>query len=137
MGCCCAEAELARKVRPRAERKSRISFLRIWLSSTSLGYVVVTFVVYDFLVEFEWNANKAAANLKKHGISFPFATRVFLDERRIEKMDTSALDEARWATVGLVDGVEIFVVYTMRGELIRLISARKADRDEREEYWDG
>ena len=88
-------------------------------------------------VDFEWNEAKAAINLKKHGISFPFASRVFLDERRIEKPDEGSLQELRWTTVGLVDGVEIFVVYTMRGESIRLISARKADSDEREEYWNG
>jgi uncharacterized DUF497 family protein len=43
--------------------------------------------------------------------------------------------EQRWITIGLVDGVEIAVAYTVRGEAIRLISARKAERHEREDYW--
>jgi uncharacterized DUF497 family protein len=43
--------------------------------------------------------------------------------------------EQRWITIGLVESVEIAVAYTVRGETIRLISARKAERHEREDYW--
>lgn len=91
-------------------------------------------------MEFEWDSGKADANERKHGISFPFATRVFLDERRLERADETASEkfgEERWITVGLVDEFELVVVYTLRGEIVRMISARKADRYEREAYWNG
>ena len=86
--------------------------------------------------EFEWDARKAALNLRKHGISFSFAARVFLDEHRIERLDErDDYGEARFITVGLVDGFEVLVFYTLRQEIIRMISARKADHDEIETYW--
>jgi len=87
-------------------------------------------------VEFEWDSRKAESNERKHGVPFAFAARVFLDERRLERADRSEdYDEDRWITLGLVDEFEIVVAYTMRDEVIRIISARKADRYEREEYW--
>jgi len=70
------------------------------------------------------------------GVPFPFATRIFLDENRLEWIDTRRqYGEPRWITVGLIEGIEITVAYTLRGETIRLISARKAERHEREDYW--
>lgn len=87
-------------------------------------------------MEFEWDARKAAANLRKHGISFPFATRVFLDENRIERVDDGEdYGEGRFVTTGLIDGFEVVVVYTLRTEWVRIISAREADRYEIEAYW--
>ena len=87
-------------------------------------------------MEFEWDSRKAESNERKHGVPFAFAARVFLDERRLERADRSEdYDEDRWITLGLVDEFEIVVAYTMRDEVIRIISARKADRYEREEYW--
>jgi uncharacterized protein len=88
-------------------------------------------------VEFEWDAKKAASNLRKHRISFPFAAAIFLDENRIERRDQKDYGEDRWITIGLVDEIEIVVAYTIRGENIRLISARKANSHERKEYWNG
>ncbi len=87
-------------------------------------------------MEFEWNEAKAELNARKHDVPFPFATRVFFDVNRLEWADTgSRQGEHRWVTIGLIDGVEIILAYTMRGEAIRLISARKAERHEREDYW--
>lgn len=87
-------------------------------------------------MEFEWDEEKATLNERKHGIPFPFATRVFLDEKRLEWIDTRRqYGEPRWITIGLIESVEIAVAYTVRGETIRLISARKAERHEREDYW--
>jgi uncharacterized protein len=87
-------------------------------------------------VEFEWDEAKAKSNERKHGVSFEFAANVFEDRARIERLDVdSSKGEARWATTGLIEGVEVYVVYVMRGEAIRLISARKASRYERKEYW--
>jgi uncharacterized protein len=87
-------------------------------------------------VEFEWDPSKARINLRKHGVPFRFATAVFLDENRLERLDSSEdYAEDHWITVGLAGGFELTVVYTMRGERIRIISARKADQYEREAYW--
>jgi len=87
-------------------------------------------------MEFEWDEEKAALNERKHGVPFPFATRVFLDGNRSEWMDTRRqYGEPRWISIGLIEGLEIAVAYTLRGETIRLISARKAERHEREDYW--
>jgi uncharacterized protein len=87
-------------------------------------------------MKFEWDEEKAHVNERKHGVPFRFATRVFLDEDRLEWADIRRqYEEPRWITVGLVEGFEITVAYTLRGDTIRLISARKAERHEREDYW--
>lgn len=89
-------------------------------------------------MEFEWNLEKARANQRKHGVSFEDAARVFLDPSRIETFDgREAYGEDRWKTVGLVEPALLAVVYTLRGKddnIIRLISARKADAYERAQY---
>ena len=89
-------------------------------------------------MEFEWDADKAALNLRKHHVSFEDAARVFLDPNRIETFDgRDAYGEDRWKTVGLVEPALLAVVYTVRGEdgdVTRLISARKADAYERAQY---
>jgi uncharacterized DUF497 family protein len=87
-------------------------------------------------MDFEWDEKKAALNERKHGVPFLFATRVFLDQNRLEWADTrTPYGEPRWIAIGLVEGFEIAVAYTLRGDTIRLISARKAERHEREDYW--
>lgn len=89
-------------------------------------------------MDFEWNNAKAATNLRKHGIDFAGATRVFRDPWRIEMLDRRETHgEDRWKTVGQIDGVLIAVIYTVRdkvSELSRIIFARKADTNERETY---
>jgi len=89
-------------------------------------------------MKFEWNPVKAASNLRKHRVSFEDAAAVFLDPNRIETFDgREAYGEDRWKTVGLVNPALLAVVYTLRGvdgNIIRLISARKAGADEREQY---
>jgi hypothetical protein len=85
-------------------------------------------------VEFEWDTSKAATNVRKHGIPFELAVQVFADPARTEWRDDN-LEEERLVTVGLVEGLELYVVYTVRAERVRLISARKATHDERKEYW--
>jgi uncharacterized DUF497 family protein len=88
-------------------------------------------------VEFSWDDKKDRANQRKHGISFSLASLVFSDDNRMEQVDENSLDEERLITIGLIDGQEIVVVYTMRDGITRLISARGADRYEREDYWHG
>lgn len=86
---------------------------------------------------FEWDEKKNEANKKKHdGISFEYAVRVFQDENRIEKYDEFHSDfEERYNAIGLVGRV-LFVVFTEReNDKIRLISARKADEEEINEYF--
>lgn len=87
-------------------------------------------------MELEWNADKAALNLKKHGVSFEDAELVFYDNGRIETCDgREDYREDRWATIGLAYSAVLYVVYTVRHEdTIRLISARKANAEERTQY---
>lgn len=85
---------------------------------------------------FEWDANKAAANLAKHGISFEAAARVFDDPDRISIADIRRdYGEARTNTTGMVRGVLIVTVTHLdRDGTTRLISARPASRKERRKY---
>lgn len=88
-------------------------------------------------MKFEWDPQKARANLRKHRVSFEEAARVFLDPYRIETFDgREDYGEDRWKTVGLVEPALLAVVYTVRGEsdVIRLLSARKADSHEQTQY---
>lgn len=86
-------------------------------------------------MQFEWDEEKNSVNIKKHGISFEFATGVFFDEYRIERVDFAhSDDEERLFTIGKVQSV-LFVVFTERKENIRIISARKATKEEENEYY--
>ncbi|MBU2788073.1 BrnT family toxin [Acidithiobacillus sp. VAN18-1] len=90
-------------------------------------------------MDFEWDETKARLNLKNHRVAFEDAAWVFSDRNRIEAYDgRDNYGEDRWVTVGLSGPVLLSVVYTVRGkndgEVIRLISARKATKDERESY---
>jgi hypothetical protein len=86
-------------------------------------------------MEYEWDSKKAVSNQRKHGIDFADAVSVFADDFAITVMDEHP-DEERFFTIG-VDalGRVLVVVYTWRSdECIRIISARKATRHEREQY---
>ena len=85
---------------------------------------------------FEWDDEKAAINLKKHGVSFQTAALVFYDENRIEMYDSEhSLEENRYITIGMVEDV-LFVVYTERKDRLRIISARLANKKERSMYYE-
>jgi uncharacterized DUF497 family protein len=86
--------------------------------------------------EFEWDARKAAANRRKHGIDFADATAIFEDERALTVRDEiTAVDETRLLTLGRDAMRRVLVVaYTSRGERIWMISARKATPSERRQY---
>ncbi len=90
-------------------------------------------------MQFEWNYTKDLSNQRKHGISFELASLVFFDPQRIERYDgRENYGEDRWITIGLVNPVLLYVVYTLRGEddeIIRVISARKANENERRAYY--
>lgn len=87
-------------------------------------------------MEIEWDSEKAASNLKKHGISFEEAATALLDPRALAQEDKAADGEARWVLVGMSSQVRLLtIVYTLRGEeRIRLISGRKATRKESNAY---
>jgi uncharacterized DUF497 family protein len=87
---------------------------------------------------FEWDKEKNALNKMKHGISFENAKMVFYDPMLMEIYDMEhSFIEGRWMAVGLA-GLNVFTVsFTERNCSIRIISARKADRDEEERYFYG
>lgn len=89
--------------------------------------------------QFEWDDDKNAANVKKHGIRFKLAALVFDDIDRIEIYDTEHSEtEDRYKTIGIIDGeaLTLTVIYTPRDNSIRIISARKATSTERSLYND-
>ena len=87
---------------------------------------------------FEWDEKKNALNRRKHGVSFEEARTAFLDENARVILDPEhSADEERFVLVGLSISVRILVVchcYRQTGDVIRIISARKANRDESEQY---
>jgi uncharacterized DUF497 family protein len=89
-------------------------------------------------VEFDWDPAKARENLRVHGVNFAVAKDVFEDENAITIEDFDAEGEQRFRTLGL-DGLGrlLVVVYTYRGEKIRLISAWKASRKQEKQYAQG
>jgi uncharacterized protein len=87
-----------------------------------------------FAMDFEWDAAKEQANRKKHGVDFRMAAKVFLDPYVIEFDDRDAGGELRFSAIGLVDGRMLFVSYTMRGDMVRIISARGAEPHEKRKY---
>ena len=95
-------------------------------------------IVYGFIT-FEWDDRKAEANEKKHGVSFKEASTVFYDPHAlvIEDIDHS-FDENRFIIVGTSAVARVLTVchcYKETNELIRIISARKATKNEEENYW--
>jgi uncharacterized DUF497 family protein len=87
-------------------------------------------------LEFEWDEAKARINLEKHRVSFLTAAAIFSNERLERIDDREEYGELRWIALGRVDDEVYRVVFTWRGEnLIRLISAQKASKDEREIYY--
>lgn len=90
-------------------------------------------------MRFEWDENKEKINKAKHKISFETAKLVFDDEYRIEKYDfKNSISEDRYITIGEIHGqlLLVFVSYTERGDAVRIISARRATKTERSEYYD-
>ena len=91
-------------------------------------------------IEFEWDDEKEQKNLMKHGIDFSTAAHVFADVCRLEKYDGEhSENEDRYKVICAINGHLMIVVvsYTMRNDekVIRMISARKAEKLERDEYY--
>jgi uncharacterized DUF497 family protein len=90
-------------------------------------------------MKFEWDTGKALVNERRHHIDFATAARVFLDPGRLEEYDAwHNVDEDRWKVTGMVYPAVLVVIYTERGQaqdVIRIISARKANEKERKAYY--
>jgi len=90
-------------------------------------------------VRFEWNGRKAAANMRKHGVSFQEAASVFFDPLSVTGDDPDhSLEERRFVTFGTSSSGRFLVVaHVAREDRIRVISARLATRAERRLYEEG
>jgi len=98
-------------------------------------------VADQFVYQFEWDARKARTNLKQHGVTFERAATVFSDRRALSEYDSEHSEiEDRWITMGLDhSGILLVVCHTYRQEKkasarVRIISARKATRNESKQY---
>jgi len=87
-------------------------------------------------MQFEWNDNKAQGNARKHGVTFDEALSAFYDVRQVAFYDPdNSDDEDREILIGhSKNGRLLLVVYTVRGQTVRIISARRTTRKEAEDY---
>ncbi len=90
-------------------------------------------------MDYEWDDAKAAANRARHGIDFLDAIAALTDPRRLDDIDDRlAYGEERIRTIGMARGNVLFVITTLRGDnCCRIISARRATRDEQDRYYAG
>ena len=90
-------------------------------------------------IQFEWNTRKANANERKHGVSFENAREVFFDDHALLMADPDhSVAEERFLILGLTVRSKLLVVchcYRQSDEVIRIISARRADRHEHNHYF--
>ena len=90
------------------------------------------------MIKFEWDDNKNKTNVKKHGISFEEAVTVFEDDEALVIVDDAhGREEERFVLIGFSYKANLLVVcrcYREKDSVIRIISARKANRQEREDY---
>ena len=84
--------------------------------------------------KFEWDENKRRSTLKKHGIDFEDAARILV-KQAVVRTRSDRLSEKRWIATGAIDERIISVVYTFRRNVIRIITARRARKNEKREYY--
>jgi uncharacterized DUF497 family protein len=87
---------------------------------------------YESVIGFDWDGRKSELNLAKHGIDFGDAIEVFYGPIILRRSDRN--DEERWVAIGNSENRLITVVFTRRKELVRIISARRARKNEEREY---
>jgi hypothetical protein len=88
-------------------------------------------------MKFDWDAKKAAANIRKHGVSFEEASGVFYDPFQLSRRDEAhSIVEDRWITIGTSNRLRVLIVVSTEREddLVWIISARKANRAEVSRY---
>lgn len=83
--------------------------------------------------QFEWDEGKRVLTLSKHGIDFEDAIRIF-DGRAAVHAPSDRPDEERWVATGMLSRRMVSVVYTFRGDKIRIITARRARENEQRKY---
>jgi uncharacterized protein len=87
-------------------------------------------------LKFEWSPSKAKENYAKHGVNFELAKAVFRDPFAIEFLDDRRdYGEERFVILGLVEACVLYVAYTERQDAVRIISARRATKNEQEAYF--
>ena len=90
------------------------------------------------MIKFDWDPAKAAANLKKHGVSFEEAQTVFYDEFAVQFYDEShSSEEDRFLLLGMSSGAQLLLVCHCErsgGSVIRIVSARRATKNESSHY---
>ena len=85
---------------------------------------------------FEWDDAKNAANFSKHGVTFERASLVFSDLFAIDQQDDRFnYAEERHSITAMVEGTLLFVIYVERGDRVRIISARRANTYEQDDYY--
>jgi uncharacterized protein len=82
---------------------------------------------------FEWDKEKSGSNLKKHGIDFETARKIWLDENRIE-IEAPYPIEKRWIVIGAIEKKVWTAVFTIRDDAIRIISVRRSRTKEKKIY---
>jgi uncharacterized DUF497 family protein len=87
---------------------------------------------YESAIGFDWDERKSELNLAKHGIDFDAAIEVFYGPVILRRSDRN--NEERWIAIGYSESRLIAVVFTRRSDVIRIISARRARKNEEREY---
>ena len=86
-------------------------------------------------MEFEWDENKRQSNLSKHGIDFVRAAAIFQNPTLEKEDNRYDYGESRLIALGETNGIVLFVVFTVRGSVYRIISARRATKSEQRQYY--
>ena len=91
--------------------------------------------MYTRQMNIEYDLAKAESNFRKHGVSFNEAATAILDENALVMEDVDSKDENRWILIGLSSEAQLLtVIYTVRDEFVRIISARKSTKKEAKYY---
>jgi uncharacterized DUF497 family protein len=86
--------------------------------------------------DFEWNDAKARRNYIRHGVTFDIARKAFADPSMVEVLDNREdYGEDRYLLIGMAEGQLLSIIYTDRNDRCRIISARRANRDEQDHYF--
>jgi len=85
-------------------------------------------------MEFEWDENKRRINLREHGLNFEDAHRAFSEDAFVITDDREDYDEERYILLGLIHERIVVIAFTVRGDVIRIISMRKANKREQKSY---
>lgn len=88
-------------------------------------------------MEFEWDEGKRKSNIKKHGFDFPDAIKVFEGATFTIQDNRFDYGEKRYITLGMLEGIVVVIAHSEEDELIRIISIRKATKNEQKIYFKG